>query len=148
MKHCLMSTAQIFIVMLVCLFLASSCEKKRTQDESHNLGVFSTTKNLTRTQIIKEVYPARIFGDLHLPEQNVAERVLFLNKILKDGRYDSDQVRVIASDDLPTAIMLEEADLKNPTFHDVLKFTRGRRALRYEVSDGLIEIQKQRNESE
>lgn len=124
---------------LMCyLLLGSSCKE-------HKSGEITKASNqaFSVLEIQNVVYLKNVSGEVYLPEQNTRDRVNLLNQLLEKNGFTSGQVRVVADPKLENLAIFEEAKLKNPTFYQVLKFSRGRRALRYDLSDGVIEINPQ-----
>lgn len=131
---------RIFVVgfLMHFLLLGSSCKGNKG-------GEATKVENqaFSALEIQNVVYLKNFSGEVYLPEQSTKDRVILLNQLLKKNGFASDQVRIVADPKLDNSVIFEEAKLQNPTFHQVLKFNRGRRALRYDLSEGVIEIKPQ-----
>ena len=128
------------ILLILLLIQANACNG-RTSVDTRKLS----NRAFSGNEIQDFVYPHIIIGNVYLPKQNTKDRVILLNKLLENNGFTPNQIRIIVGPELETSIIFEEAHFKNPTFSDVLKFNRGRRALRYYVSNGVIKIEPQKD---
>jgi hypothetical protein len=98
---------------------------------------------MAREEIIERVLKVRAFEGTRLFQaQRVGDRVAALNRILAEKGFAPGSVRIVDATD--GRAELEWVKLGNPTFADLLKFSVGVTRLKYEVTDGLIEIRENR----